>query len=403
MRKISLFTTAAGCALEAIRAEGRYRTFMPLARQAGAFPTARLHGRSIIVWCSNDYLGMGQHPVVLEAMHNALETYGAGAGGTRNISGTTQVHTELETELANLHRQEAALLFTSGYVANEAALSSLGKLLPDTVIFSDAGNHASMIHGIRQAGVDKRIFRHNDVEHLEELLKQAGNRPKLIAVESVYSMTGNIAPLTAIIALARRYEALLYVDEVHAVGLYGAEGGGIGQALGLDGEIDIIQGTLGKAYGLMGGYIAGRSELVDYVRSTAAPFIFTTAIPPVLAAGALASIRYLRRSERERFMHRQRVLSLKKLLREASVPFYDGESHIVPVMIGDAVLCKKVSDILLQEHGFYVQPINYPTVPRGTERLRVTVTPQHSEADIHTLVAALRQLVGIKKEVEAAA
>jgi 5-aminolevulinate synthase len=305
-------------------------------------------------------------------------------------------------ELASLHCQESALLFTSGYVANEAALTSLGKLLPDTVIFSDAGNHASMIHGIRQAGVDKRIFRHNDVEHLEELLQQVGNRPKLIAVESVYSMTGSIAPLVEIVRLARHYEALLYVDEVHAVGLYGAEGGGIGQALGLDGQIDIVQGTLGKAYGLMGGYIAGRSVLVDYVRSTAAPFIFTTAIPPVVAAGALASVQYLRRSGRERFIHRQRVLALKNALREAGVPFRDGDSHIIPVMIGDAVLCKKVSDTLLQKQGFYVQPINYPTVPRGTERLRVTVTPQHSEANIQELAHALGMLVGVKKTMAAA-
>jgi 5-aminolevulinate synthase len=396
------FADAAGRALEGIRAEGRYRTFVPLARQAGAFPAARLHGRTITVWCSNDYLGMGQHPVVLEAMHEALETYGAGAGGTRNISGTTQAHTNLEVELASLHCQESALLFTSGYVANEAALTSLGKLLPDTVIFSDAGNHASMIHGIRQAGVDKRIFRHNDVEHLEELLQQVGNRPKLIAVESVYSMTGSIAPLVEIVRLARHYEALLYVDEVHAVGLYGAEGGGIGQALGLDGQIDIVQGTLGKAYGLMGGYIAGRSVLVDYARSTAAPFIFTTAIPPVVAAGALASVQYLRRSGRERFIHRQRVLALKNALREAGVPFRDGDSHIIPVMIGDAVLCKKVSDTLLQKQGFYVQPINYPTVPRGTERLRVTVTPQHSEANIQELAHALGMLVGVKKTMAAA-
>jgi len=391
------FTHAALAQVNTIKAEGRYRVFAHLARRCGAFPSAEKDKRTpVTVWCSNDYLGMGQHPVVLAAMHEALELYGAGSGGTRNISGTTTVHVELESELAALHEKESALLFTSGYVANEAALTALGRLLPGTIIFSDAANHASMIHGIRQSGAEKRIYRHNDMAHLRSLLEAAPkNAPKIIAFESAYSMEGDIAPIAAIAALAKEFGALTYLDEVHAVGLYGAQGGGLAQQQGCAHAIDLIQGTLGKAYGVIGGYIATSAALVDYIRSTAAPFIFTTSLPPVIAAGALASVRYLRRSQTERTRHQERVAALKAALRHAGFPALGGTSHIIPLLIGDAARCKQVTDRLLSDFSIYVQPINYPTVPRGTERMRLTITPQHTDAMIAALIGALGVLLPV--------
>jgi 5-aminolevulinate synthase len=379
-------------ALSRLKAEGRYRVFNDLARKAGQFPLAYSHSaeRDVVIWCANDYLGMGQHPVVHAAMHEAITSLGAGAGGTRNISGNHHAMVELEETLSELHGKEASLVFTSGYVANEAALSTLGSLLPDAVIFSDACNHASMIHGVRHSGAEKQIFRHNDVAHLRELLEATDPaRPKIIAFESVYSMDGDIGRIGEFCDLAEEFGALTYLDEVHAVGLYGPRGAGVAERDGVMHRVDIIQGTLGKAYGVMGGYIASRRVIVDAVRSYAPGFIFTTSLPPALAAGANASIRYLMESEAERAAHQAKAATLKAMLHEAGVPYLHTDTHIVPVMIGDPNLCKAASDLLLDERGIYVQPINFPTVPRGTERLRITPTPLHTDAMMQHLVESL--------------
>jgi 5-aminolevulinate synthase len=390
-----------GCAfaeaLRTLRDEGRYRVFADIERSRGRFPAARHFSagevRPITVWCSNDYLGMGQSPIVLAAMHEALDAAGAGSGGTRNISGTTHYHVELEAELADLHGKEAALLFTSAYVANDATLSTLQKLLPGTVIFSDEKNHASMIAGIRNGGGEKRIWRNNDLADLEAKLKAVDReRPKVIAFESVYSMDGLMAPIGAICDLARKYGALTYLDEVHAVGLYGPRGGGLAERDGVMGRVDIVNGTLAKGFGIMGGYIAAGADLCDAIRSYAPGFIFTTSLAPAIAAGAVASIRHLKVSGAERERHQERVRALKSRLAGAGLPVMDNPSHIVPILVGDPVLTKRITDALLDRFAIYVQPINYPTVPRGTERLRLTPSPQHSDADIDRLVAALSTL-----------
>jgi len=383
--------------ITALKREGRYRVFADLERQVGAFPTARHHGLDnappVTIWCSNDYLGMGHHPDVLTRMTETVMACGAGAGGTRNISGTTIHHVELERELADWHGKEAALIFTSGYISNEASLSTLAKLLPGCIIYSDALNHASMIAGIRGSGAEKRIFKHNDVEDLARLLAADDpERPKIIAFESVYSMDGDIAPIAEFIALAEQHNALTYLDEVHAVGMYGPRGAGVAERDGLMDKITVIEGTLGKAVGVHGGYIAADAAIVDCIRSYAASFIFTTALPPAVAAAACESIRVLKTATDMRTRHQERAARVKAALREIGLPVMPSVTHIVPVMVGDAVLCKAASDRLLDHHGIYVQPINYPTVPRGTERLRLTPTPLHDDRVVAQLVAAMDEV-----------
>jgi len=383
--------------LDGLRREGRYRYFAELERLAGKFPTALRHqagGSSrVTVWCSNDYLGMGQHPAVLEAMHEALERFGAGAGGTRNIAGTSPQHVALEAELAALHGKEAALLFGSGYMANWSTLATLGARVPGMVVVSDSANHASMIEGIRHSRAERRIFAHSDVADLRrQLAAIAPERPKLVAFESVYSMDGDIAPLGDILDVAEEFGALTYCDEVHAVGLYGAGGGGIAERDGLAQRIGVIEGTLAKAFGVVGGYIAGSATLCDFVRSFASGFIFTTSLPPAITAGALAAVRHVKGADALRKRLHERVATVRGRLEAAGVPQMRNPSHIVPVPVGDAALCRRISDLLVQEHGIYVQAINYPTVPRGTERLRITPSPLHSDSDIAHLVAALSRI-----------
>jgi len=385
-------------ALQRLHDEGRYRTFIDIERRKGAYPHAvwrRPDGseRPVTVWCGNDYLGMGQHPAVLAAMHEALDATGAGSGGTRNISGTTVYHNRLEAELADLHRKEGALLFTSAYIANDATLSTLPKLFPGLIIYSDALNHASMIEGIRRNNGPKRIFRHNDIAHLRALLEADDPAaPKLIAFESIYSMDGDIAPIEAICDLALEFGALTYLDEVHAVGMYGPRGAGVAEQLGLMGRIDIINGTLAKAYGVMGGYIAASARMCDAIRSYAPGFIFTTSLPPVVAAGAAASVAHLKTDRALRERHQTQASILKTRFRSIGVPFIDHGTHIVPVIVGDPKHTKLISDMLLEAHGIYVQPINFPTVPRGTERLRFTPSPVHGPKEVEALVSAMDEL-----------
>ncbi len=383
--------------LARLRSDGRYRVFADLERHAGEFPTASHHagGRveDVTVWCSNDYLGMGQHPQVVAAMHEALDKVGAGAGGTRNISGTSHYHVLLEEELADLHRTEAALLFTSGYVANEATLGTLGETLPGCVIVSDADNHASMIAGIRYSRAEKKIFRHNDVEHLDRLLGECDpDASRIVAFESLYSMDGDFAPIGEICDVAEKHGAMTYLDEVHAVGLYGERGAGVAERDGAMDRIDIVQGTLAKAFGVVGGYIAGSAAMVDFIRSHASGFIFTTSLPPAIAAGARASIRHVKESGGIRDRHQERARALKARLRAARLPLMPSPSHIVPVFVGDPVRCKQVTDALMERHSIYVQPINYPTVPKGTERLRLTPTPLHDDEAMDRLIAALQDV-----------
>lgn len=387
-------------AIDRLHAEGRYRVFIDILRNKGNYPNARCFAghngpKDITVWCSNDYLCMGQHPKVITAMEDALHDVGAGSGGTRNIGGNTHYHVELEHELADLHGKDGALLFTSGYVSNDATLSTLAKVLPGCIIYSDELNHASMIAGIRNAGCEKRVWRHNDLAHLEELLAADDpEAPKLIAFESVYSMDGDIAPIAAVCDLADKYNALTYCDEVHAVGMYGARGGGISERDEVADRVTIIEGTLGKAFGVMGGYIAADQKIIDVIRSYAPGFIFTTSLSPVLVAGVLASVRHLKASSEERTAQHANAAMLKTLFADAGLPVMVSNTHIVPLMVGDPVKAKKVSDILLAEYGVYVQPINYPTVPRGTERLRFTPGPQHTEAMMRDLTSALIEIWG---------
>ena len=378
-----------------MKADGRYRTFVELERMSGQFPAALLRGRDgrsrrVTVWCSNDYLGMGQHPDVLAAMHDAIGRFGAGTGGTRNISGTNRQHVELEAELADLHGKEAALIFTSGWISNLAALGTLGRLLPDCAIFSDALNHNSMIEGIRRSGAERFIFRHNDAAHLDQLMASvAPERPMIVAFESVYSMDGDVAPISAICDVAEKHGAITYLDEVHAAGLYGARGGGIAEQQGVAHRVTLIEGTLAKAFGVMGGYVAGPALLMDVIRSFADSFIFTTSLCPHLAAGALAAVRHLKAHPAERARQWENVGRLKAMLRAADMPVSDTPSHILPLMIGDAHLCRRTSELLLEDHDIYIQPINYPTVAHGQERLRITPTPYHTEAHMRSLVDAL--------------
>ena len=382
-------------AIAGIKDEGRYRVFMDIERKNGDFPSAIWHTeageKEIVVWCSNDYLGMGQHPDVIKSMKDAIDKVGTGSGGTRNISGTHHYHVMLEEELADLHDKEAALLFTSGYNSNEASISTIAKLLPGCIIYSDKLNHASMINGVLGGKCEKRIFRHNDVEHLEQLLSNDDpKKPKIILFESVYSMDGDFAPIQEFCDLADKYNCMTYMDEVHAVGMYGPRGGGVAEELGLMDRVDIIEGTLGKAFGLMGGYITASKNIVDCVRSFAAGFIFTTSLSPTITAGALASVRHLKNSTIEREVHQERAATLKTNMREAGLPVMPSNSHIVPLLVGDPIICKQVSDMLLNEYGIYVQPINYPTVPRGTERLRFAPNPLHNDDMMEHLVTSLK-------------
>jgi 5-aminolevulinate synthase len=387
-------------AIDRLHSEGRYRVFIDILRNKGNYPNARCFAghngpKDITVWCSNDYLCMGQHPDVISAMENALHDVGAGSGGTRNIGGNTHYHVELEHELADLHDKDGALLFTSGYVSNDATLSTLAKVLPGCIIYSDELNHASMIAGIRNAGCEKRVWRHNDLAHLEELLAADDpDVPKLVAFESVYSMDGDVAPIGAVCDLADKYNALTYCDEVHAVGMYGARGGGISERDAVANRVTIIEGTLGKAFGVMGGYIAADQNIIDVIRSYAPGFIFTTSLSPVLVAGVLAAVRHLKSSSKERDAQQANAAMLKKLFFDAGLPVMMSNTHIVPLMVGDPIKAKKISDILLAEYGVYVQPINYPTVPRGTERLRFTPGPQHNEEMMRGLTSALLEIWG---------
>jgi 5-aminolevulinate synthase len=381
-------------ALAKLRNERRYRVFADLERMAGRFPHALWHSptgpREVVIWCSNDYLGMGQHPKVLGALIETATRVGTGAGGTRNIAGTNHPLVELERELADLHRKEAALVFTSGYISNETGISTIARLIPNCLILSDAFNHNSMIEGVRRSGCEKKIWRHNDVAHLEQLLIEAGpNRPKLVVMESLYSMDGDVAPIARICEVAKRHGALTYLDEVHAVGMYGPHGGGIAERDGVMDQVDVIEGTLAKAFGCLGGYIAGNAQLIDAVRSYAPGFIFTTALPPAICAAAAAAIRHLKTSQWERDRHQERTGRVKSVLAHAGLPVMPSETHIVPLMVGDAEKCKAACDLLLYEHGIYIQPINYPTVPRGTERLRITPSPLHGDALIDRLAEAL--------------
>ena len=383
--------------LDNLRQEGRYRVFAELERRAGHFPKARRYVgdaiEDVTIWCANDYLGMGQHPKVIEATTKALQAYGAGAGGTRNISGTSHEHVLLEQELADLHGKEAALLFTSGYVSNWAALGTLASGVPNCVVLSDAGNHASMIEGIRHSRAERRIFKHNDLADLERHLKDIpAGRPKLIAFESVYSMEGDIGNIRGICDLADKYGAMTYLDEVHAVGMYGPRGGGIAEREGLMDRITVIEATLGKAYGVVGGYVAASNEVCDFIRSFASGFIFTTALPPAIAAGARAAVAHLKQSDFERQRQRRAVSKVRAALKAIGIPMMDNDSHIVPVMVGNAAKCKMISDILIDKFGIYIQPINYPTVPKGTERLRITPSPFHTDEDIAKLAEALSSL-----------
>ena len=385
--------------VDALQKEGRYRVFADLEREAGSFPSAKNYqaggATDITVWCSNDYLAMGQNPVVIDAMHNALDKSGAGAGGTRNIAGTNHFHILLEQELADLHNKKAGLIFTSGYVANLTTLSTIGRMLPNCVIVSDEMNHNSMIAGIQHSRSEKKIFKHNDLQDLEAKLKEIGtNRPILIAFESVYSMDGDIAPIKQFLDLADKYNALTFIDEVHAVGLYGERGAGVAEREGLMDRIDIIQGTLAKGFGVVGGYIAGSEALCDFIRSYGDGFIFSTSLPPAVAAGALASVRYVKEHNELRVQHQERAARLKERFIDSRIPVMPSITHIVPVLVGNPVLCKQASDELLFNHGIYVQPINYPTVPRGTERLRFTPTPLHNDQLMDKLISAMKEVWG---------